>query len=182
MRPFVRSDSGRLTPSVDSCPATQANRWFRARFCKSMHKIPCILLLEDTTAEAELIGLRLPKRNFNARLVCVEDRGGFGSARKQQRFGVILADYGLPSFDSFEAVEIIVQLASNIGTKNLTGFFPREFAIKERGHCRALHSGALEARKLGGLLTAQIAGVGTGAGFGSKLLSIRPSMWRRRHE
>src|SRR4029079_7726108 len=52
-----------------------------------------------------------------------------------------------------------------IAPENLTRIFNHGFTTKKEGHGFGLHSGALAAREMGGTLTVQSDGPGTGATF-----------------
>src|ERR1700689_3445915 len=103
-----------------------------------MPDLPRILHLEDDSADAELIRLRLLRDSFHAQIIRVEDHAGFINALKQQHFDLILADYRLRSFDGFEALEITLQQAPD------TPFIFVSGVLEEQGAIASLEEGATD--------------------------------------
>jgi CheY-like chemotaxis protein len=95
-----------------------------------MPDLPRILHLEDDSADAELIRLRLLRDNFHAQIIRVEDHCGFINALKQQHFDLILADYGLRAFDGSEALKITLQQAPDTPFIFVSGTLGEEVAIE----------------------------------------------------
>ena len=60
----------------------------------------------------------------------------------------------------------------SIPTENLTRIFNYGFTTRKGGHGFGLHSGALSAKELGGVLLAQSEGPGKGASFTLELPKI----------
>jgi len=68
----------------------------------------------------------------------------------------------------------IIDNGVGIPPENLTRIFNHGFTTRKEGHGFALHSGALAAKELGGSLTAQSEGLGSGAVFTLELPCKRP--------
>lgn len=65
-----------------------------------------ILLLEDSTLDADLVGEYLRRAGIAHRLDRVWTRKDFSEALERRPYDVILADYVLPSFDGMSALDI----------------------------------------------------------------------------
>src|ERR1700755_1730502 len=65
-----------------------------------------ILYLEDEAKDAELVQAILAVEGIEAEITRVETEAGFPALLQQGGFGLILADYTLPSFDSLSALKI----------------------------------------------------------------------------
>ncbi|PLZ83186.1 hybrid sensor histidine kinase/response regulator [Fischerella muscicola CCMEE 5323] len=89
-----------------------------------------ILLLEDSWADAELIGTSLKKSINDCELVRVETRTDFIKALKTETLDVILADYALPSFDGFSALELARAICPEVPFIIISGILGEERAIE----------------------------------------------------
>ncbi|MCP6760522.1 MAG: ATP-binding protein [Fischerella sp. CENA71] len=89
-----------------------------------------ILLLEDSWADAELIGAALAKSKINCELVRVETRADFIEALKTETLDLILADYALPSFDGFSALELARAICPEVPFIIISGILGEERAIE----------------------------------------------------
>ncbi len=89
-----------------------------------------ILLLEDSWADAELIGTSLRKSNIDCELVRVETRTDFVEALKTKTFDLILADYALPSFDGFSALDLARTTCPDVPFIIISGILGEERAIE----------------------------------------------------
>jgi signal transduction histidine kinase/DNA-binding response OmpR family regulator len=89
-----------------------------------------ILLLEDSWADAELIGTALAKSKINCELVRVETRADFIEALKTETLDLILADYALPSFDGFSALELACAICPEVPFIIISGILGEERAIE----------------------------------------------------
>src|SRR5690348_14521270 len=88
-----------------------------------------ILHLEDDGEDAELIRLKLLKDNSHAEITRVEDRDGFLNALNHQPFDLILADYGLRSFNGLEALKLTREHAPETPFIFVSGVLGEELAI-----------------------------------------------------
>lgn len=89
-----------------------------------------ILLLEDSWADAELIGTTLKKSINNCDCVRVETRTDFIKALKTETLDLILADYALPSFDGFSALELARAICPEVPFIIISGILGEERAIE----------------------------------------------------
>ncbi|MCX7593246.1 MAG: ATP-binding protein [Fischerella sp.] len=89
-----------------------------------------ILLLEDSWADAELIGATLKKSGIECELVRVETCTGFVEALKSETFDLILADYALPSFNGFSALEFAHAICPHVPFIIISGILGEERAIE----------------------------------------------------
>ncbi|TXD71196.1 response regulator, partial [Mitsuaria sp. TWR114] len=69
-----------------------------------------ILLLEDSTFDAELLLASLETTHPRARVTWVKDEPGLLGALETQRFDLILSDYQLPGFTGAEALALAQRL------------------------------------------------------------------------
>ncbi|OKH16777.1 hybrid sensor histidine kinase/response regulator [Fischerella major NIES-592] len=89
-----------------------------------------ILLLEDSWADAELIGTSLKKSINDCDFVRVETRIDFIKALKTETLDLILADYALPSFDGFSALELARAICPEVPFIIISGILGEERAIE----------------------------------------------------
>ena len=89
-----------------------------------------ILLLEDSWSDAELIGTTLKKSINGCELVRVETRTDFIKALKTETLDLILADYALPSFDGFSALELARAICPEVPFIIISGILGEERAIE----------------------------------------------------
>jgi CheY-like chemotaxis protein len=66
----------------------------------------CILLLEDSVQDAELIQELLEADHFACEVTRVQTRAEFLAALEDGGFDLVLADYALPSFDGLSALKL----------------------------------------------------------------------------
>lgn len=83
-----------------------------------------ILMLEDTTSDAELEEHELRKIGIPFTLKRVETRDDFVRALKEYSPDVILSDYSLPEFGGMEALEIVRREYPEIPVVMVTGALP----------------------------------------------------------
>lgn len=89
-----------------------------------------ILLLEDVFEDAELILTELKKGGLQFISEVVDDHPGFEKALHYFDPTIILADYRLPSFSGFEALELTLQNSPNIPFVFVTGAVGEEIAAE----------------------------------------------------
>jgi len=68
-----------------------------------------ILHLENIPADAELVERQLNKGNFKFEILVVNHKAAYENALKEFAPHIILANHSLPSFDSLEAIKIMMQ-------------------------------------------------------------------------
>lgn len=100
------------------------------RQCYQNNIMMRILLLEDSWADAELIGAALAKSKINCELLGVETRADFIEALKTETLDLILADYALPSFDGFSALELARAICPEVPFIIISGILGEERAIE----------------------------------------------------
>ena len=88
-----------------------------------------ILLLEDDAKDAELVQELLAEL-FAFELTRVQTRDEFVKALQVSLFGLILADYSLPSFDGFSALEFALRLRPDVPFIFVSGTLGEELAIE----------------------------------------------------
>ena len=97
-----------------------------------------ILVLEDSTSDAELVGARLSEGGLSCELALVRSRDAFAAALKGGGIDLILADYALPSFDGLSAMRLAKELRPSVPFIFVSGTPGEEVAIE------ALKSGATD--------------------------------------
>ncbi|HEY8572550.1 response regulator [Phenylobacterium sp.] len=88
----------------------------------------CILLLEDSEIDAELLAAHLTKAEVQFSLKRVVNRREFVAALEEGTCEVILADYSLPDFDGLSALNIARALQPDIPFIFVSGVVGEEFA------------------------------------------------------
>jgi PAS domain S-box-containing protein len=88
-----------------------------------------VLLLEDTTFDAELIEAMLVANDLPCTIVRVERREEFLAALQGQSFDVILTDYLLPDFDGLVALQLAREQVPDVPVIMVSGVLGEESAI-----------------------------------------------------
>jgi PAS domain S-box-containing protein len=88
----------------------------------------CVLLLEDSEIDAELLAAHLGKAEIAFNLTRVVNRREFVAALEEGTCDVILADYSLPDFDGLSALNIARALQPDIPFIFVSGVVGEEFA------------------------------------------------------
>jgi PAS domain S-box-containing protein len=88
----------------------------------------CVLLLEDSEIDAELLAAHLAKAEVPFTLQRVTNRREFVAALEEGGCDVILADYSLPDFDGVSALNIARALQPDIPFIFVSGVVGEEFA------------------------------------------------------
>jgi len=88
-----------------------------------------ILHLEDSGTDIELIERELRKSDIHFEKKVVADKAGFEVALQTFAPEIILADHSLPSFNSFEALDILKRWNISIPFILITAYISEEFAV-----------------------------------------------------
>jgi two-component sensor histidine kinase/CheY-like chemotaxis protein len=91
--------------------------------------IPCILLLEDSAIDAELISAQIDRIEPRPRLVIAESRQAFHDALARETFDLVLSDFSLPDFDGMAALDIVVEQAAETPFIFVSGVLGEDAAI-----------------------------------------------------
>ena len=94
-----------------------------------MSKDMRILILEDVSADADLIQFELREGGAVFESKCVCDRPSFVEALDQFPPDIILSDYSLPQFDGLSALKIAVNKCPNVPFVFVSGALGEETAI-----------------------------------------------------
>lgn len=97
-----------------------------------------ILLIEDSTIDAELAIQRLRQGGYNCSYQCAVDEAQMRAALTAELPDIILSDFSLPQFDGVSALAIARELAPDVPFIFLSGTIGEERAIE------ALKSGAVD--------------------------------------
>lgn len=89
-----------------------------------------ILHLEDSLKDAELIEATLAGEGLACEVVLLDTREGFVAALEQGEFDLILADYGLTSFDGLSALRIAKEKCPHVPFILVSGTLGEEVAIE----------------------------------------------------
>lgn len=92
-------------------------------------KAPCILLLEDSAIDAELISEQLARIDPEPRLVFAASRQEFIEALTHHHCDLVLSDYSLPDFDGMAALDIVVAQAPETPFIFVSGVLGEDAAI-----------------------------------------------------
>lgn len=88
-----------------------------------------ILLLEDSSLDAELVQARLEQAGFTFQLECVDSRRGFETAVSSRRYDIILADHTLPDYDGRTALNLTRSLGLDTPFIFVSGTLGEELAV-----------------------------------------------------
>jgi len=69
-----------------------------------------VLILEDSSRDLELMREQLSNAGYQLDLTHVENETGFKASLRENSFDLILADFKLPGFDAFGALQISLKL------------------------------------------------------------------------
>ncbi len=89
-----------------------------------------ILHLEDSPADAELIGAALRDGLADPQITAVRDRAGLIDALQKPAFDIILTDFELIGFDGFEALQLVIRAAPHIPVIFVSGAMDDRLAVK----------------------------------------------------
>lgn len=129
------NSQGGSIPATNSVayPTTgMAPAWFTlSEVPKSMNdKLLRILIIEDTLADVVLINSELRKAGLSFRSKRVETKDSFLKEIRNEPPDLILADHGLPSFDSFTALAMAHDECPQVPFIFVTGALGEEMAIE----------------------------------------------------
>src|ERR1700681_1263635 len=88
-----------------------------------------LVIIEDSDADAELVGRNLAKAGLNVHIHRVETERDFVQALQQIAPDVILSDFSLPQFDGLRALDIAVARAAGTPFIFVSGTIGEERAI-----------------------------------------------------
>lgn len=88
------------------------------------------LLLEDSAIDADLVQAFLLEGGLEFELFQVQTRDDFVAAIVQQNFDLILADYSLPAFDGFSALELARAQCPDVPFIFVSGTLGEEVAVE----------------------------------------------------
>lgn len=89
-----------------------------------------VLLLEDSSLDAELVEESLDATGLRHAVHRVIDQADYVEALKGRRFDLILADFVLPSFDGMSALGIARELAPDVPFVFVSGTLGEEIAVE----------------------------------------------------
>src|SRR6202040_4389700 len=89
-----------------------------------------VLQLEDDPRDAELVQETLEAGGVSCEVTRVETETDFVASLKENQFGLILADYSLPSFDGLSALKIARQNWPDVPFIFVAGTLGEEVAIE----------------------------------------------------
>lgn len=89
-----------------------------------------VLHLEDDRGDAELVQATLRGGGIACRITCVDQRGEFEGALRQNTFDLIFADYRLPTYDGVSALELTRQLCPDTPFIMVSGTLGEDAAIE----------------------------------------------------
>ena len=94
------------------------------------HGLLTVLSLEDSESDFEIISKHLVSAGFTIEISRVENKDEFISSIRYNRYDIILADYNLPSFDAFSALEICKELCPGVPFICVSGAIGEDLAIE----------------------------------------------------
>ncbi len=97
-----------------------------------------VLLLEDNSADVEILTTTLDRGGLECVFTVVETRAAFQSALETQSIDIVLSDYSLPAFNGLSAIELVIEQFPEVPCVLVSGILGEERAIE------ALKSGATD--------------------------------------
>jgi len=88
-----------------------------------------VLLVEDSTADAELLGFELAQQGYTARITRVDCVEQLQEALEQEDWDVVLSDHRLPGMDSMVALSMVQQRALDLPFIIVSGVIKEADAI-----------------------------------------------------
>ncbi|RME83930.1 MAG: response regulator, partial [Caldilineae bacterium] len=89
-----------------------------------------ILIVEDSSLDAELIVRELQRYGLQVRWQRVQDARGLQAALHQQRWDLVLSDYSMPQFDGMKALEIVQKSGVDLPFILVSGSMGEEIAVE----------------------------------------------------
>jgi two-component system cell cycle sensor histidine kinase/response regulator CckA len=89
-----------------------------------------VLVVEDSEADTELLGLQLKRSGFDVVLRRVETREGMAKALDEAAWDIILCDYNLPQFGALPALELAAARELDTPFIILSGVVSEETAVE----------------------------------------------------
>lgn len=98
----------------------------------------CILMLEDSSIDAELIECRLRQAGYTFHAAKATTRAEFEEQFAARKYDLILADYNLPDFDGLTALDMVRAKDRHLPFLFVSGVLGEEIAVE------SLHRGATD--------------------------------------
>jgi len=89
-----------------------------------------VLSLDDSIPDFELICNQLTKAGYNFNISRVEKEEEFVTALRSTKYDIILADFKLPGFDAFKALQLCSQICPQVPFICVSGFIGEETATE----------------------------------------------------
>src|SRR4051812_29919185 len=89
-----------------------------------------ILMLEDSSLDAELILAKLKKENIGYQADRAKTEDEFRQSLKNRTFDVILSDFSIPEFPGMEALKVAKEIQPDIPFIFVSGTLGEEVAIE----------------------------------------------------
>lgn len=89
-----------------------------------------VLLLEDSSFDAELVQIALARSHPQATVACVSSEASFTERLHRERFDLILSDYELPGFAGSDALRLARQLVPDIPFIFVSGVIGEDNAVE----------------------------------------------------
>lgn len=104
----------------------------------SVKQLIKILHLEDSPADAEVIQDKLASGGLNCEIIVVNNKQHFESALAEGQYDIVLADFNVPGYEGFSALQRARELQPNIPVIMISG------ALKEDDAILCLQFGAMD--------------------------------------
>ena len=88
-----------------------------------------VLILEDIASDAEFVQRELKRAGIKFIVLCADNRDGYLEALQQFNPDIILSDFSMPSFDAFDALELLQQSGKDTPFILVTGSQSEETAV-----------------------------------------------------
>jgi len=95
-----------------------------------MPKTPCVLIVDDSADDAELIVWELRRHGYEPVWESVADAQGMSAALASRTWDIVLCDYNIPGFGALEALRVLQETGQDVPLVIVSGALGEETAVE----------------------------------------------------
>jgi len=95
-----------------------------------MPKSPCVLIVDDSADDAELLVWELRRHDYEPLWESVDSAAGMRAALAARRWDIILCDYNIPGFGALEALRVLHDSGQDVPLVIVSGALGEETAVE----------------------------------------------------